>query len=118
MPSEFARQPLGLHEMDRWKAELRQFLLYTVFAILLMVLKTVLSPDIYKHFLSLTLSMSIMLESDERIRNAYLQYAHELMKHFVMCCADLYGKTFPVYNVHGLIHLQEDASHFSSLFHK
>lgn len=30
-----------------------------------------------------------------------------------MCCADLYGKTFPVYNVHGLIHLQDDASHFN-----
>ncbi len=110
MPSEFARQPRGLHEIDRWKAtELRQFLLYTG----PVVLKTVLSPEKYKHFLSLTVSMSIMLESDERIRNAYLQYSQELIKHFVMTCSDLYGKTFPVYNVHGLIHLQEDASHFN-----
>ncbi|CAK6978284.1 uncharacterized protein LOC120524551 [Scomber scombrus] len=54
-----------------------------------------------------------MLESDDRIRNAYLQYAHELIKHFIMCCADLYGKTFPVYDVHGLLHLHEDASHFN-----
>ncbi len=110
MPSEFARQPRGLREIDRWKAtELRQFLLYTG----PVALKTVLSPERYKHFLSLTVAMSIMLESDDRIRNAYLQYAHELIKHFVMCCADLYGKTFPVYNVHGLIHLHEDASHFN-----
>ncbi|KAI2645238.1 Cell cycle checkpoint protein RAD17 [Labeo rohita] len=110
MPSEFARQPRGLHEIDRWKAtELRQFLLYTG----PVVLKTVLSPEKYQHFLSLAMSMSIMLESDERTRNAYLQYSQELIKHFVMCCADLYGKTFAVYNVHALIHLQEDASHFN-----
>ncbi|KAL2095482.1 hypothetical protein ACEWY4_010201 [Coilia grayii] len=110
MPSEFARQPRALHELDRWKAtELRQFLLYTG----PVVLKTVLSPERYRHFLSLSVAMSIMLESDDRTRNAYLQYAHELLKHFVMCCADLYGKTFPVYNVHGLIHLHEDAGHFN-----
>ena len=54
-----------------------------------------------------------MLESDERIRNAYLQYVHELLKYFVKSCPDLYGKTFPVYNVHGLIHLPEDVRHFN-----
>lgn len=54
-----------------------------------------------------------MLESDERTRNAYLPFAQELMKHFVKCCADLYGKCFPVYNVHGLLHLHEDVSHFN-----
>lgn len=54
-----------------------------------------------------------MLESAERIHNACLQYANELIKHLVMCYADLYGKTFPVYNVLGLIHLTEDASHFN-----
>lgn len=44
-----------------------------------------------------------------------IQYANEhfVIKHFVMCFADLYGKTFPVYSVHGLIHLTEDASHFN-----
>lgn len=110
MPSEFARQPRSLHEIDRWKAtELRQFLLYTG----PVVLKTVVSPERYKHFLSLTVAMSILLESDDRIQNAYLQYAHELIKHFVTSCTALYGKTFPVYNVHGLNHLHEDASHFN-----
>lgn len=79
-----------------------------------MVLKNVLSPERYKHFLSLTVAMSIMLEPDDRKRNAYLQFAQELMKHFVMSsAADLYGNCFPVYNVHGLIHLHEDVRHFN-----
>lgn len=110
LPSEFARQPRGLQDLDRWKAtELRQFLLYTG----PVVLRNVLSPERYKHFLSLSVAMSIMLESDERTRKAYLQYAQELIKQFVRCSADLYGKTFPVYNVHGLLHLHEDVSHFN-----
>ncbi|XP_063061794.1 uncharacterized protein si:dkey-242h9.3 isoform X6 [Engraulis encrasicolus] len=110
MPSEFARQPRGLQEMDRWKAtEFRQFLLYTG----PVVLKSVMSPERYKHFLSLSVAMSILLESDDKIRNAYLQYARDLIKHFITCCDLLYGKTFSVYNVHGLSHLHEDASHFN-----
>ncbi len=110
MPSEFARQPRGLEDLDRWKAtEFQQFLLYTG----PVVLKNVLSPERYYHFLSLAVAMSIMLESDKSTRNAYLQYAHELMSHFVMRCADLYGKYFSVYNVHGLIHLHEDVRHFN-----
>lgn len=110
MPSEFARQPRGLEELDRWKAtEFWQFLLYTG----PVVLKNVLSSERYYHFLSLTVAISIMLKSDESTRNAYLQYAHELISHFVIRCADLYGKYFSVYNVHGLIHLHEDVRHFN-----
>ncbi len=43
------------------------------------MLKNVLSPERHYHFLSLAVAMSIMLESDENSRNAYLQYAHELV---------------------------------------
>lgn len=109
MPSEFARQPRSLHELDRWKAtELRQFLLYTG----PVVLKKVLSKETYHHFLSLTIAMSIMLEAEEETRNGLLEYAQQLIKHFVECCPALYGDSFSVYNVHGLIHLHEDVSHF------
>ncbi|XP_061597513.1 uncharacterized protein LOC133460763 isoform X3 [Cololabis saira] len=109
MPSDFARQPRALHELDRWKAtELRQFLLYTG----PVVLKNVLSLELYQHFVSFTVAMSILLESDDRIRQRYLQYAQDLLKHFVRTSARLYGETFPVYNVHGLTHLHEDVRHF------
>lgn len=72
----------------------------------------------YKHFLSLTVAMSIRLEPDDSTRNAYLQFAEDLMKHFVMCSADLYGRCFPVYNVHGLMHLHEDVRHFKRSLNK
>ena len=53
-----------------------------------------------------------MLDSDDQRRAAYLDYASELIRHFVSSCPVLYGKTFNVYNVHGLLHIPEDVSHF------
>lgn len=47
MPREFARQPMSLDYLDKWKAtEFRQFLLYTG----PVVLKSVVSADTYHHF--------------------------------------------------------------------
>ncbi|KAK9535819.1 hypothetical protein VZT92_008175 [Zoarces viviparus] len=65
MPTEFARQPHSLREVDRWKAtEFRQFLLYTGSV----VLRDILLDNFYEHFLSLTVVMSILLESDSQKR--------------------------------------------------
>lgn len=109
MPSEFARQPRSLLELDRWKAtELRQFLLYTG----PIVLRDVVPTPMYEHFLCLTVAMSIMLEADADKRNYYLEYAKELLEFFVGNWQDIYGKTFSVYNVHSLIHLHEDVRFF------
>lgn len=53
MPSEFARQPRSLDELDRWKAtEYRQFLLYTG----LITLRGVVSESLYEHFLALSIA--------------------------------------------------------------
>ena len=60
MPSEFSRQPRSLTEIERWKAtEFRQFVLYTG----PLVLKSVIDKDLYQHFLTLHVSMSILLNS-------------------------------------------------------
>lgn len=111
MPSEFARQPRSIFEVERWKAtEFRQFLLYTG----PVVLKDVLPTRHYKHFLSLTIALSILLDDEERTRNSYLNYAKQLLVYFVKKCKHLYGDNFTVYNVHGLIHLHEDVRFFNT----
>ena len=109
MPSDFARQPRTLSELDRWKAtELRQFLLYTG----PVALRGVLDSERYSHFLCLSVAMSILLMENDDRRNHYLRYAHQLLVYFIKQCPHLYGETFLVYNVHNLMHLCSDAERF------
>lgn len=109
LPSEFARQPRPLSELDRWKAtERRQFLLYTG----PVVLKKVLHKNVYEHFLCLTVAISILLDSCERTRAAYMDYAKQLLCYFVDKCQHIYTDIFLVYNVHNLRHLSDDCRHF------
>ena len=106
LPSEFARQPRTLQELERWKAtEFRQFLLYTG----PIVLRKVLSKRAYEHFLTLTVAISILLDSHDAKRLAYIDYARQLLGFFVQNCAGIYGEIFTVYNVHSLLHLPDDA---------
>ncbi len=109
MPSEFARQPRSLNEMDRWKAtELRQFMLYTG----CVVLRDVLSEEAYSHYLEFSVGLSLLLESNDRRRKHYLNYARELLHHFVATSEEYFGATFTVYNVHSLLHIADDAEKF------
>jgi len=111
MPRDFARQPRSMYDMDKWKAtEYRQFVLYTG----PLVLRSVVSEKLYSHFLCLTVALSILLESNDVTRNAYLDYAKELLIHFVQSGKHMYGETFTSYNVHTLIHLTEDVQHFNT----
>ena len=97
MPSEFARQPRGLDELKRWKAtELRTFLLYVG----PIVLKGILRPEKYIHFLSLSVSITILLSEDSNIRSVCSSYVERLLKYFVMNCMEYYGGTFASYNTH------------------
>ena len=59
MPSEFARQPRSLVELDHWKAtEFCQFLSYTG----PVVFRGILPDNLYQHFLSLSIAISVMLD--------------------------------------------------------
>ncbi|CAM4490399.1 unnamed protein product [Leuciscus chuanchicus] len=68
MPSEMARKPRSLQELDRWKAtEFRQFLLYTG----PVILHGIVDQDLYHHFLCLTIGMSILLSADHKNLQAF-----------------------------------------------
>jgi len=111
IPSDFVRRPRSLLEVERWKAtEFRTFLLYTG----PVVLKSVLSPPLYKHFLTLSVSLSILLRCDVTENEPLVDYAGRLLHHFVENCACLYGDTFNVYNVHSLLHLVDDVKYFGT----
>lgn len=70
--NDFSRKPRNIEEYPRYKAtELRQFLLYTG----PLVLKNILSDECNLHFLTLNISMRILLSSDH---SSYFKYATEL----------------------------------------
>lgn len=108
IPSEFARRPRSLLELDRWKAtEYRQFMLYTG----IVALKGNVSSKCYDHFVCFMLAMTILLSSNVEKRTEYINYSRELLKTFVYRSRVVYGETFTVYNVHNLIHLPDDVEH-------
>lgn len=114
LPSEFARQPRSLLEVDRWKAvEFRQFLLYTG----PVVLQNILTGEHYNHFCALMVACSILMDVDSQFRELHLDYARQLLLYFVEKAPALYGKRFVTYNIHSLIHLADDCEHHKLPLH-
>lgn len=110
IPSEFARKPRSLCEIDRWKAtEFRQFLLYTG----PVVLEHHLHENLYKNVLLFSVSLHILLNSF--LVEVYSGYANELLAAFVEHFGQIYGGESLVYNVHGPTHLAADAKQYGTL---
>ena len=109
MPSEFNRQPRRLSELCYWKStEFRQFILYHG----PIVLKGIVNNALYKHFLSLHVSITLLLNS--KISDTDISYARDLLCWFVNNAKVIYGESFNVYNVHSLIHIADDVEHFKT----
>ncbi|XP_066915297.1 uncharacterized protein [Clytia hemisphaerica] len=91
LPSDFARQPRSISDLDRWKAtEFKSLLLYTG----LVVLRPYLSSDAWKHFLSFSLAIRLLSEEVDAIRNANLDVAKELLKYFFLMLICIMVKRF------------------------
>ena len=86
IPNVFARKPRGLEDIDRWKAtELRQFSLYTG----KIVLKGIISKQLYEHFLVFSVALSILV--CPRLTEQYSHNAEEMLVYFVGQGRRLYG---------------------------
>ncbi|KYQ55446.1 hypothetical protein ALC60_05670 [Trachymyrmex zeteki] len=103
IPVEFCRKPRSLDYLKQWKAtEYRQILLYTG----PIVLQDILPNDLYYHFLTLYVAARILCCED--LCKKYLDYAEELLKHYVKSFKILYGEHHVSHNIHGLIHICND----------
>ena len=109
---KFSRRQLrSLSEFKWWKAtEFRQFLLYTD----PVVLKDVIEARYYKHFLSLSVAIHILILKNSTKRNHYLQQSKELLRYFVSNAEELYWQSFSSYNIHCLLHLPDDVLNFNT----
>lgn len=86
VPSEFARKPRTIYEIDRWKAtEYRQCFVYTG----LVVLHGIVHTNIYQNFLLLHVGIHILL--NDTLSIAYNQYAHDILEGFVNHFSDIFG---------------------------
>ncbi|RZF37146.1 hypothetical protein LSTR_LSTR015336 [Laodelphax striatellus] len=110
MAKDFVRKPRSLSFLRQWKAtEFRQFLLYSG----PIILERLLPRHMFHHFL--TLSVAIRILCSPNVDETYIDYAGQLLRHFVLSFKDIYGYHFVTHNVHGLIHLTDDVKKFGAL---
>lgn len=109
MPVEIHRSIRGLDCLSHWKGlEFRTFLHY----VSIVVLKSVLQPDVYEHFLVFFCAITIC---SSQMYSSMLDLAHLLLTHFIEQFKHLYGEDYITSNVHNLIHLVDDVKRFGPL---
>jgi hypothetical protein len=110
LPKDFQRKTRDLKDLKRWKAtELRTFLLY----ICPVVLKDILPSALYRHFLHLHFSVTVLLHRHNH--TLWLSQARACLQLYVKDYKVLYGKDCMIYNVHCLLHLCDFVSRLGHL---
>ncbi|XP_055522641.1 uncharacterized protein LOC129716829 [Wyeomyia smithii] len=109
MPHEIHRALRGVDCIGHWKGlEFRTFLNY----VSIVVLKPILSSEVYEHFLSFFCAITIC--SSESYTHL-LDLADMLLMHFHDHFKDIYGEDYVSSNVHNLTHLIDDVKRFGIL---
>jgi len=100
--SDFVRSVRSMKELSRFKAtEFRTIVLYVG----QIVFKNVISKKCYEHFMTLNISMLILLSPD---KSTLVDYARDLLNYFVKRFGEIYGSYHMSHNIHGLLHLCDD----------
>ncbi|XP_036144963.1 uncharacterized protein LOC114254351 [Monomorium pharaonis] len=111
-PKEFTRKPINVTKHRTFKAtEHRQILLYTG----PIIFYELLNESMYLHFLLLHSAICILVDVISCKNTANISKAELMLKIFVQRVPEHYGIEFLSYNVHGLLHLANDAKNFGPL---
>ena len=78
----------------------------------IVVLKDIVSLDVYNHFLLLYTAIRLLSCKAFYYEPGIFNYCTELLKFFVQEAILLYGKQFISFNVHNLIHLPSSVEHW------
>lgn len=112
MPSEFGRKPRSLFEFRHWKAtEFRTFLVYAG----PVVLKKILPKKQYDNFILLHSAVTLLLSELHIMAPENIDCAQEMLEHFVIGFAEIYGEQFVSHNVHNLLHICSDVKKYGIL---
>lgn len=109
-PNEFQRRSRSLNDFAQFKAtEFRTILLYSG----PVIFKNALPIKLYEHFLLLHVAISILCS--EKLCHQKSEIAKLLLRKFVEQIGELYGTEELTYNVHALLHLEDDVKIYGPL---
>ena len=112
IPFEFQRKCRPISDCDTWKAtEARQFLLYLG----PVLLKGIISPAVYEHFLLLCLALRCFSSTDYVSDTEWFKFAKNQLGKYVSEFGVFYGAEHIVYNVHSLCHLHLDVEQYGAV---